>query len=156
MENSHPIGQVSSTDSSSSIDIGDYQFCTHGVEKCGECDVDFREDNAFTAGLDPIDEREVRRSASKVERSAGIELTTEFEQALSVEYSLNKDGVPQCKKHKNTMCTNCFGFKKVSRGACASFAVFDAQITRRPQLPVFVIDSRLELISSLYFARSKS
>ncbi|SCZ96723.1 BZ3500_MvSof-1268-A1-R1_Chr4-1g06656 [Microbotryum saponariae] len=81
---------ISSTDSSSSIEIGDgYQFCLHGKERCAECQVDFREDNSFTAGLDPIDR-----------------------EAIEIDYHLNKDGIPACKKHKMVECKNCYGFKK--------------------------------------------
>ncbi|GAA5942695.1 uncharacterized protein JCM15063_000863 [Sporobolomyces koalae] len=56
-----PLEQVLSNDSTASIDIGDYQFCTrHGNESCKECDVDFKEDNSFTAGIDPVPQRDVR------------------------------------------------------------------------------------------------
>lgn len=34
-------------------------------------------------------------------------------QSIQVDYTLNKEGVAQCKKHKVTDCTNCFAFKKV-------------------------------------------
>ncbi|ORY73074.1 hypothetical protein BCR35DRAFT_307337 [Leucosporidium creatinivorum] len=85
------ISPQSSTDSTSSIEIGDFLFCQHGTERCETCNADFREDNAFTAGLDPIESRE----------------------ALKVDFTLNaKDGMPQCKNHKSADCTKCFAFKK--------------------------------------------
>jgi hypothetical protein len=43
-----PLSPTSSTDSSASIEIGDFLFCCHGKERCSECSMDFREDNAFT------------------------------------------------------------------------------------------------------------
>jgi len=82
---------ISPTSSNESVEIGDYLVCTHGTEKCETCNVDFREDNSFTAGLEPIEDRE----------------------PLEVEYTYNKDGVAQCKKHKATMCNQCLNFKKM-------------------------------------------
>jgi len=85
-----PLEQSSSADSVKSLTIGDYEFCSHGLEVCQLCDADYRSDNAFTAGLDPIDTRE----------------------PITVDFSLNKDGIPQCKRHKAADCNSCFGFKK--------------------------------------------
>ncbi|KAL7336694.1 hypothetical protein BJY59DRAFT_572115 [Rhodotorula toruloides] len=31
---------------------------------------------------------------------------------IEAEYSMNKDGEPQCKKHKKANCGSCFTFKK--------------------------------------------
>ncbi|GAA5865754.1 hypothetical protein JCM1840_003247 [Sporobolomyces johnsonii] len=81
---------LSSVVSNESIEINDYLFCTHGKERCGACSSDFREDNAFTAGVDPIPERD----------------------AIEIEYAMNKDGEPVCKAHRDGGCTKCYGFKK--------------------------------------------
>ncbi|GAA5887246.1 hypothetical protein JCM5296_004575 [Sporobolomyces johnsonii] len=67
---------LSSVVSNESIEINDYLFCTH--------------DNAFTAGVDPIPERD----------------------AIEIEYAMNKDGEPVCKAHRDGGCTKCYGFKK--------------------------------------------
>ncbi|EMS18103.1 hypothetical protein NBRC10512_004158 [Rhodotorula toruloides] len=48
------------------------------------------EDNSFTAGCDP----------------------EPFRMPIEAEYSMNKDGEPQCKKHKKANCGSCFTFKK--------------------------------------------
>ncbi|KAK4055439.1 hypothetical protein OIO90_003277 [Microbotryomycetes sp. JL221] len=85
------IDRTTSTDSTASVELGDYLFCSaHGQESCADCSCDFREDNDFTAGLDPVAGRE----------------------SIHADFTLNKDGQPQCKKHKTTMCNNCFSFKK--------------------------------------------
>lgn len=49
------LHQVTST---GSIEIQDMTFCSHGKERCSSCQMDFREDNSFVAGLDMIEERE--------------------------------------------------------------------------------------------------
>ncbi|KAK4048098.1 hypothetical protein OIV83_004968 [Microbotryomycetes sp. JL201] len=91
------IDRTSSTDSNASVELGDYTFCSaHGQEACTECNVDFREDNSFVAGIDAPGDRE----------------------SIHADYTLNKDGQPQCKKHKTTMCSSCFAFKKqILKGA---------------------------------------
>lgn len=85
-----PLAQASSTESTESLTIGDYEFCAHGQEVCQMCDADYRADNSFTAGIDVIDSRE----------------------PITVDFSINKDGVPQCKRHKTIDCKTCFAFKK--------------------------------------------
>ncbi|GAA6056900.1 hypothetical protein JCM3770_001316 [Rhodotorula araucariae] len=81
---------VTSNESNASVELGDYIACIHGFEQCKNCGIDAREDNSFTAGVDPEPSRE----------------------AVQVEFSMNKDGEPQCKKHKKTDCGQCFNFKK--------------------------------------------
>ncbi|GAA5846622.1 hypothetical protein JCM3766R1_005787 [Sporobolomyces carnicolor] len=114
-----PLEQITSNDSVASVDIGDYQFCVrHGNEACNECQVDFKEvsplapphlprlrpgadlarhrqlrasqDNSFTAGVDPVPQRE----------------------PIHVDFTMNKDGEPACKAHKNANCSSCYNFKK--------------------------------------------
>ncbi|CDR35491.1 RHTO0S01e00430g1_1 [Rhodotorula toruloides] len=86
-----PLEQVTSNDSVASVELGDYIFCAqHGMERCEACKADFREDNSFTAGCDP----------------------EPFRMPIEAEYSMNKDGEPQCKKHKKANCGSCFTFKK--------------------------------------------
>lgn len=55
-----------------------------------EKQVDHREDNAFTAGIDPVASRE----------------------GITVEITYDKDGIVQCKKHKAKDCGQCHGMKK--------------------------------------------
>ncbi|GAA6009119.1 hypothetical protein JCM11491_005756 [Sporobolomyces phaffii] len=86
-----PLEQVTSNDSVASVDIGDYQFCVrHGNEACKDCQVDFKEDNSFTAGVDPVPQRE----------------------AIHVDFTMNKEGEPICKSHKTADCKSCYNFKK--------------------------------------------
>lgn len=51
--------QISPQSSTGSIELGDYLICSHGKERCDTCQIDHREDNAFTAGIDFIGDREV-------------------------------------------------------------------------------------------------
>ncbi|GAA5895488.1 hypothetical protein JCM6882_006268 [Rhodosporidiobolus microsporus] len=89
----HPLEPVLSNESASSlVEVGDYEFCLHGHEACKECGTDYREDNSFTAGVDPCETRD------------------EIEIGLVM-----KDGEPSCKKHKTANCGTCFNngsFKK--------------------------------------------
>jgi hypothetical protein len=42
-DNMEPLEQVRSNDSMASlVEVGDYEFCSHGREKCPECGVDYR------------------------------------------------------------------------------------------------------------------
>ncbi|GAA6023785.1 hypothetical protein JCM10207_001194 [Rhodosporidiobolus poonsookiae] len=85
-----PVLSNESSTSGSMIELGDYEFCAHGKEVCGQCEVDYREDNTFTAGSDNWDTRD----------------------PLEVDIIMKDDG-PHCKKHKNIECKACFGsFKK--------------------------------------------
>ncbi|GAA5969632.1 hypothetical protein JCM21900_005871 [Sporobolomyces salmonicolor] len=81
---------LSSVVSNESIEINDYLFCTHGPDAGRELTAVAAQDNAFTAGVDPIPERD----------------------AIEVEYAMNKDGEPVCKAHRDGGCTKCYGFKK--------------------------------------------
>ncbi|GAA6043510.1 hypothetical protein JCM8097_002249 [Rhodosporidiobolus ruineniae] len=87
----HPLEPVLSNESASSlVEVGDYEFCFHGRESCKECGTDYREDNSFTAGVDPCETRD----------------------AIEIDLIM-KDGEPTCKKHKNANCSTCYGsFKK--------------------------------------------
>ncbi|GJN93327.1 hypothetical protein Rhopal_006374-T1 [Rhodotorula paludigena] len=111
-----PLEQVTSNDSAASVELLDYLVCRcSGLEQCKQCACDFRasspvsapvwgtrltnallvplapgEDNSFTAGIDP----------------------EPFREAIQVEFTMNKDGEPQCKKHKKTECSQCFSLKK--------------------------------------------
>ncbi|GAA5973076.1 hypothetical protein JCM11641_000401 [Rhodosporidiobolus odoratus] len=83
-----PLAPVLSNDSL--IEVGDYEFCPHGHERCNECHVDYREDNSFTAGCEPCETRD----------------------AIDIDVMM-KDGQPTCKKHKAANCQTCYGgFKK--------------------------------------------
>ncbi|GAA6064216.1 hypothetical protein JCM10212_003825 [Sporobolomyces blumeae] len=84
-----PLEQITSNDSACSVDIADYTFCVHGEETCRQCQVDFKEDNSFTAGLDPVPQRD----------------------AIHVDFTM-KDGEPICKSHKTANCKSCYNFKK--------------------------------------------
>ncbi|GAA5937234.1 hypothetical protein JCM3775_001587 [Rhodotorula graminis] len=90
MDGSAALNAVTSIGSNASVELGDYIACVHGLEQCKNCDLDAREDNSFTAGVDPEPKRE----------------------SVQVEFSMNKDGEPQCKKHKKVECSQCFNFKK--------------------------------------------
>ncbi|GAA6004400.1 uncharacterized protein JCM10292_007048 [Rhodotorula paludigena] len=86
-----PLEQVTSNDSAASVELLDYLVCRcSGLEQCKQCACDFREDNSFTAGIDP----------------------EPFREAIQVDFTMNKDGEPQCKKHKKTECSQCFSLKK--------------------------------------------
>ncbi|GAA5993605.1 hypothetical protein JCM10908_000139 [Rhodotorula pacifica] len=86
-----PLEQVTSNESTASVELGDYLFCAHcGSEQCKSTQCDFREDNSFTAGVDP----------------------EPFREPIAADFSMNANGEPQCKKHKKTDCTACWGFKK--------------------------------------------
>ncbi|GAA5986345.1 hypothetical protein JCM5350_002987 [Sporobolomyces pararoseus] len=47
-------------------------------------------DNSFTAGVDPVPQRE----------------------PIHVDFTMNKEGEPICKAHKNADCKSCYNFKK--------------------------------------------
>ncbi|KAG8668181.1 hypothetical protein FPOAC2_10060 [Fusarium poae] len=74
-----------------SVEISDAVFCQeHIAEVCEECDADFREENDAFYGFDPID-RDALPSPSA---------------------SANDDGVYLCDTHKNSICNQCFSWKK--------------------------------------------
>ncbi|GAA5880862.1 hypothetical protein JCM16303_005149 [Sporobolomyces ruberrimus] len=103
-----PLEQITSNDSVASIELGaeGYQFCTrHGNESCKECQVDFREDNSFTAGVDPVPQRD----AIHVDFTINKPLTLIFSLTWIV---LNQEGEAICKSHKNADCKSCYNFKK--------------------------------------------
>ncbi|KDN45818.1 hypothetical protein RSAG8_04651, partial [Rhizoctonia solani AG-8 WAC10335] len=77
--------------SSSTVEVNDCVFCSnHKLEICEECGLDLREENDAFYGFDPIDRDPVE----------------------CPELSINKDEVFQCKKHGNSTCSQCFGWKK--------------------------------------------
>lgn len=74
------------------------------MEKCDLCQIDHREDNCFTGTSQPSQALPTPLTLS--DPPAGVDILGERE-PISVEFTFNKDGVPQCKKHKATMCNNC-------------------------------------------------
>ncbi|KAJ7113744.1 hypothetical protein C8R43DRAFT_131304 [Mycena crocata] len=81
------------------IEINDALFCPHFKEVCADCSTDTREENDAFFGFDPIDRD-------------GLEAPPAI---------INKDGVYQCKKHANTGCTQCHGWKKqITRARAAA------------------------------------
>ncbi|KXN87307.1 hypothetical protein AN958_08971 [Leucoagaricus sp. SymC.cos] len=72
------------------IEINDAIFCQHLKEVCTNCNYDGREDNDAFYGFDPIDREPINPPS----------------------VSQNKEGVYQCKKHGQTTCNQCFGWKK--------------------------------------------
>ncbi|KZO91323.1 hypothetical protein CALVIDRAFT_471487, partial [Calocera viscosa TUFC12733] len=74
----------------SSVEISDALFCQHWQEVCSQYQFDSREDDNTFYGLDPIDHK-----------------------ALSVpDYSVNKEGKYNCKKHGSDTCSQCYNCKK--------------------------------------------
>ncbi|KWU42281.1 hypothetical protein RHOSPDRAFT_36156 [Rhodotorula sp. JG-1b] len=72
-----PLEQVTSNESTASVELGDYLFCAHcGSEQCKSTQCDFREDNSFTAGVDP----------------------EPFREPIAADFTMNANGEPQCKK----------------------------------------------------------
>ncbi|KAJ3573806.1 hypothetical protein NP233_g2191 [Leucocoprinus birnbaumii] len=82
----HVPGSIMAT----TIEINDAYFCSHFKEVCGDCNYDGREDNDAFYGFDPIDREPIEPPT----------------------VSQTKDGVYQCKKHGQTTCNQCFGWKK--------------------------------------------
>ncbi|EJT99309.1 hypothetical protein DACRYDRAFT_23895 [Dacryopinax primogenitus] len=81
---------TSPTTSSSSIELNDALFCHHGREVCSDCQFDGREDNNLVFGFDPSPR-----------------------DPLNVpDYSLNKEGKYNCKKHGSDTCNLCYNWKK--------------------------------------------
>jgi len=79
------------TDTAKTAEINDAVFCLeHFKEVCTNCDVDLREENDGFFGFDFIDRE-------------GIEAPSTGQ---------NKDNVYQCKKHSQTTCNQCYGWKK--------------------------------------------
>jgi len=87
-----PTSETLSADAAGTgnLEVNDCVFCQHGKEVCNDCDFDGREENDTFFGLDP-------KERSPMELPPSI---------------VNKAGVYQCKKHGNSGCNQCYGWKK--------------------------------------------
>lgn len=69
------------------------------------------------ASIPPASARQVAPCSTRSSgrnRGENSKLTTFIyaSQSINVDFSLTKEGVPQCKKHRSTACTSCHSFKK--------------------------------------------
>ena len=73
------------SNASTEIAVGDLSFCIHGHELCKKCQIDLREDNDATLGIDHFETRE----------------------GLEIKYAHDKNGNVVCGKHKMVDCKTC-------------------------------------------------